>query len=158
MDVRMLQRCGLLAPCVSGSSGWCRAGKSAGNIGTRAGPDVLWFLYATDSPPDEQRVRLEYTACTYRGFRPWFACPSCRRRAAVLYMRSGRFRCLRCARVAYASQSEGDIGRSLRKQEKAEARMRRKGIHRATFDRLVSTIVECEERRERAASAFLARM
>lgn len=158
VDVRMLQRAGLLAPGVSGSSGWSRAGKSEGIIGTRAEPGVLWLLYATAGRPGDHRVKLEHTACNYGGCRPWFACPGCARRAAVLYMCGGAFRCRHCASVAYASQSEGEIGRSWRKQQKAEARLRRKGIHPATFDRLVSTIVDCEERREQALSAFLVRM
>lgn len=158
VDVRMLQRAGLLAPGAFGSSGWSRAGKSMGIIGTRAESGVLWLRYATEGRPSDHRVKLESTVCTYGGCRPWFACPGCGRRAAVLYLCSGAFRCRLCASVAYASQSEGEIGRSWRKQEKAEARLSRKGIHRATFDHLVSTIVDCEERREKAVFAFLARM
>ena len=157
VDVRMLQRSGLLVPGVSGSSGWTRGGRSAGSIGTRAEPGVLWLRYATGGRPAQERVNLEHTTCTFGGSRPWFACPSCSRRAAVLYMWSGVFRCRHCAEVAYASQSESEIGRSWRKQRKVEARLRRKGIHRATLDRLASIIVDCEERRQQVEYAFLAR-
>ena len=158
VDVRVLQRSGLLTPGAFGSSGWSRAGKSAGIIGTRAESDVLWLRYAGRGRPSDHRVKLERTACTYGGCRPWFACPGCARRAAVLYMCSGAFRCRHCADVAYASQSESEIGRSWSRQEKAEARLRRKGIHQTTIDRLVSAIVDCEERREQALAEFLARM
>jgi len=35
-----------------------------------------------------QRVPIERTRCHYGGMRPWFHCPRCQRRVAVLFLRS----------------------------------------------------------------------
>jgi hypothetical protein len=92
--------------------------------------------------------------------RPWFACPHCRARVAVIYMRRGGFYCRRCSQVAYYSQSEDAIGRGWRVQQQAESKLgkgwaRPKGMHQATHERLLSIIWECEERREAALSRFV---
>ena len=156
LDVRVLHRAGCLVPGVSGSWRWTRGEEAAGSIGMRAEALALCLLYSIDGRQSDQRIRIEKTACTYGGARPWFACPYCCRRVAVLYLRSGAFRCRHCARVAYTSQSEDALSRTWRKQHKAEAKIK-KGIHEATFERLVATIEDCEARRDAALAVFVAR-
>ena len=49
--------------------------------------------------PMEQRVTITRTACHYGGERPWFTCPSCTKRVAVLYLRPHTgFACRKCNR------------------------------------------------------------
>lgn len=70
--------------------------------------------------------------------------------------------CRHCGRVAYSSQAEDEIGRAWRKQRKAEARLvdgwrRPRGMHRATRAKLLEIIIECEERRDDALVAYVAK-
>ena len=74
LDVRSLKREGYIAP------GQERLG---------AGP-----LY----------LRLAWTPCNYGGSRPWFLCPGCDRRAAILYVEGGRLLCRPCLGLSYPSQ------------------------------------------------------
>ncbi|MFG6417247.1 hypothetical protein ACG02S_25465 [Roseateles sp. DC23W] len=80
----------------------------------------------------------------------------------MLFLRSGNFMCRHCGRVAYASQSEDDMGRAWIKQRKLERRLgehwrRPKGMHRATYERIVGGIMACEEARDAALMAFAQR-
>ena len=80
---------------------------------------------------------------------------------AVLYLRTNGFACRCCQRVAYASQSGDDLDRGWRRQRKAEAKLgenwqRPKGMHDTTHRRLLSTIWDCEERRDVALAHHLA--
>lgn len=106
---------------------------------------------------------MERTACNYGSLRSWFACPRCRRRVGVLFLRgTAGFVCRKCGRVAYRSQSEDVMGRTWLKQRKAERRLgenweRPKGMHSATYDKLLNIITECEERRDDALPSFVAR-
>ena len=52
-----------------------------------------------------QRVQLLYSLGPRGGKRTWFSCPTCRRRAGVLYHTNGLpFRCRTCCKLAYPSQ------------------------------------------------------
>ena len=78
----------------------------------------------------------------------------------MLYLRAGRFACRNCQRLAYASQSEHTLGRTWRKQAKAEAKLgehwrRPKSMHEATRERLLSIIWQCEEWRDDALANHL---
>jgi hypothetical protein len=52
-----------------------------------------------------QRVQLTYSLGPQGGKRPWFSCPTCRRRVGLLYHANGLpFRCRICCKLAYPSQ------------------------------------------------------
>lgn len=77
------------------------------------------------------------------GVRPWFRCPSCGGRAAILY--GPRFACRKCKHVAYPSQRESPRYRPLQRAQKIRMRLggdanitlpfppRPKGMHRNTY-------------------------
>lgn len=67
-------------------------------------------------------VRVERTSCRYGGSRPWFRCPRCDSRRAVLFgfASDGRFGCWSCIDVVYTSQDERKIERLWRRQAKLE--------------------------------------
>ena len=93
----------------------------------------------------------------------WLLCPVRGERVAVLYMRSGRFACRHCQRIAYACQSDDLMGRAWRKQGKVEKRLgpdceRPKGMHAATYDRLLARIDECETVKDYALVVAFSRM
>ena len=97
-------------------------------------------------------VDLEWTDCHYGGQRPWFQCPSrcCSKRVAILYIGES-IGCRQCQRLVYESQRENECNRSSRAVDKLRDRLgwkrgflhgegyRPKGMHRATFERLVSS-------------------
>lgn len=52
-----------------------------------------------------QDVRLTYSIGPQGGKRPWFVCPTCRRRVGMLYYTTDLpFRCRTCCKLAYPSQ------------------------------------------------------
>ena len=160
VDVRDWHRRGYLSRARAFTWRWNRGGEPSGSIGVYVESPTVLLLRYTATINDErrdvcERVSLTYRACTFGGSRPWFNCPRCSRRVAVLYMRSGRFACRHCQRVAYSSQSDDTLDRMWRKQAKLEARLdddwqRPKGMRRHTYERLVDRLEECEERRDAA--------
>ena len=166
LDVRAFHRRGILqsGSMCGGSWGWTwSSGESAGSIGYSFDGEYLRLRYAADGESRNQSVRVVRTPCHFGRSRPWFLCPVCIRRVAVLYARGGRFACRHCQRVAYLSQSEDAISRAWRRQGKAERRLvdghrRPKGMHAATYDRLLSVIDGCEEEKDAALFAAMARM
>ena len=159
LDVRLLRRAGLLEAGSTGFWAWSAYVDGAELIGTLAEPPQLWVQYAILGRRCDQRIELEYTACTYGGTRPWFSCPCCRQRAAVLYLRNPAFACRRCSRVAYESQSQNEIARSWAKQRKAESRLaaggiKPRGMHGTTYAFLRHVIEQCEHAREEALMSW----
>lgn len=148
---------------------WNRGGQPTGSIGVQVfGPDSLRLQYAIVGDDDQRRdasqlIRIDRTPCHYGGARPWFRCPVCQHRAGVLYLRGRRFACRHCNRVAYVSQSCDALDRMWRKEAKIEARLgenwrRPKGMRRRTYDRLIKTLVDCEDRRDLAFCTMAARL
>lgn len=164
IDARRWAREGILQAGRSGGWAWTDpdTGKQSASIGYAVAGNVLTLSYRMNDTPMDQRVPILSTGCNYGGRRFWFGCPWCGKRVAFLYLRSRGFACRKCNRIAYASQSEDELGRTWRKQSKIERRLgdnwqRPKGMHRTTRDRLVSVIIECEERREEGLAAFMQR-
>jgi hypothetical protein len=154
---------------------WTRGDEPAGNIRIRADGDQLQLTY-TWTPYGGQPQALDYTVkivrtpCRYGGTRPWFECPRCWDRRAVLYgvANDGRFGCRRCMRLAYASETEDACGRSWRTQRKLAARLgakddtnphpsRPKGMHRRTYEQILRRIWDQEMRREEQLYLFMRR-
>ena len=168
IDVRRWQREGYLRPGNWFSWGWQRDGESTGSIGVRvSGPHAVALEYRIGADDDvrdaSQHVPVERTRCGYGGWRCWFACPVCGGRAALLYLRGGRFACRACQRVAYASQSEDLIGRMWRKQAKIESRLadglrRPKGMRRRTHERLLASWNACDMAREEVFGEMVLRV
>lgn len=147
---------------------WHRGDEPTGSIGVRVhGADSLALQYMAGSGDQRrdgsQTIRLTHTACNYGKSRPWFICPQCPRRVAVLYMRAGRFACRNCQRVSYASQSGDTLDRMWRKQSKIEARLgaywqRPKGMRHKTYQALLDRLHDCELRRDAAFVEAAARL
>jgi hypothetical protein len=164
LDVREWARRRTLTPGNCGSWSWSNTltGEHSGSISYRIENAAAILSYSLNNEPRSQRVPILRTSCNYGGTRPWFACPHCGARCAVIYLRRGGFYCRACAQVAYYSQSEDACGRAWRVQQKAEAKLgdgwaRPKGMHRKTRERLLEIIWRCEERREVELALFMAR-
>jgi hypothetical protein len=84
---------------------------------------VHWQQPNEEWRPVEQVIRLDHTACTFGGTRPWFVC-ACGRRCGVLYRGAGgRFRCRTCCGLVYGSQTESERDRLLDRSRKLRRRL-----------------------------------
>lgn len=168
VDVRAWARRGQLTQPGHFVWTWKRGGERAGSVSVWVDPPeavTLKYVLTVGGQRRDvtQRVDLERVACRFGGWRQWFRCPCCGLRVAVLYLRWERFACRICQRVAYASQSEDELGRMWRKQSRLEARLgdhwtRPKGMRLRTYERLFSAVMECEQRREAAWVAVASRL
>lgn len=165
IDVRQWARGGMLKPGYAGTWAWTNSqtGERTGSISFRITQASAVLSYSLSGMAHSQAVPIVTTRCNFGSSRPWFACPLCRERVAILYLRRGGFYCRPCAKVGYYSQSEDACGRAWRKQRKAEAKLdpnwqRPKGMHHSTRERLLQTIWECEEVRDREIAGFLSRL
>ena len=164
LDVRQWHKRRLLWPGYSGIWSWSNlhTGEHTGSVGFRIEQGAAVLNYTLSGEPQIQRVPILHTPCHYGNTRPWFGCPQCQARVAVIYRRHCGFYCRKCAQVAYHSQSEGDIGRAWRRQKKAEAKLgldlqRPKGMHHMTHARLLSIILASEALRDDALCRFILR-
>ncbi len=168
VDVREWARRGYLRGPCSFSWTWNRGGERSGSIGVSVhGPEALTLRYTFSTANDRrevaERLTLINTCPALGGTRQWFACPRCARRAAILYLRGGYFGCRVCKRVAYSSQSEGELDRLWRRQRRIEARLgehwrRPKGMRHRTHQRLIDHLLKLEERREDALVMWMGRL
>ena len=154
LDIRKLQRDGLLTPGRAFGWQWNVCGREVFSIQARSEAERLILNYRTRSrggewQPKEYPVYLEWTNCTLGGRRPWFLCPTngCGRRVAVLFGAS-IFACRHCQKLAYECQRETDDDRAARRADTIRRRLgwgagianpeggKPKGMHWRTFVRL----------------------
>ncbi len=154
LDVRRLQRDGLLTSGLASGWRWTRDGEEVASIQIRCEADRVMLSYQSRNNGGEWQAmeyaaHLEWTPCNLGGRRAWFRCPArgCGRRVAILY--GGTiFACRHCYGLAYASQREAEDDRARRQAEKIRRRLgwpagianpdggKPKGMHWRTFERL----------------------
>jgi hypothetical protein len=164
LDVRALQRAGKLRQGYADTLTWRNSpsGDLAGRVRMSAACDSIQLDYMVDGKRWGQSIVVVRTLCHFGGSRPWLICPSCSGRVAVLYARGECFGCRYCHRVAYQCQSENVMSRINRKQRKIEAKMgsrwrRPKGMHKASYERLLDAVYRCESEWEAAMGNALKR-
>lgn len=171
-DVRQIARKGLLKPGVFSWHWTSNYGERVGSVGVRVADDgrrvtlaYQWTPYNSEPRSVHCTLWIERTRCNYGGSRPWFLCPSCGRRCAVVYFGApgGCYACRSCLRVAYLSQSEDEMGRLWRRQRKIERKLaggpeqwggwqKPKGMHQKTYDRLCAQLWGFEKRKDEVFS------
>ncbi|HSL01951.1 MAG TPA: hypothetical protein VK901_00250 [Nitrospiraceae bacterium] len=120
LDIKELARGGYLYPFSTYDWVWrTNKGAQQTTVTITVLTDALQLvfpMYGVESA--RQDVRLTYSLGPRGGKRPWFACPTCRRRVGVLCHASGLpFRCRICCKLAYPSQYQSrdqSYGRQLR--------------------------------------------
>lgn len=154
LDVRKVQREGLLRPGHSFGWSWKRGGETVASINIKVHTGSVTLDYRNRPHGGEWQamnypVRLAWTPCHYGGQRAWWLCPAvgCGRRVAVLYGGSV-FACRHCQRLAYQCQKETQEDRNIRRAETLRERLgwaagilnhaggKPKGMHWQTFWRL----------------------
>ncbi len=154
LGIGYFRKYNLLRPGLSFDYSWTRGGEPSGNIRIRTEEGCLILEYRHtryDKSEDvAERVYLTWTRCNYGGRRPWFLCPTCGRRVGLLILGGKLFACRHCYRLKYWSQLETDLDRANRKVQKLKARLgektrlKPKGMHQKTFDRLHTRLTEAE--------------
>lgn len=129
LDVRRLQRDGLLTPGRVFGWQWTRREEVVASIQVRVeiGRVILTYRHrsgGSDWKSEEYPVLLDWTSCHYGGQRAWLLCPAqgCKRRVAILYG-GGIFACRHCYQLAYPSQRETDDDRAARQADKIRERL-----------------------------------
>ena len=158
LDIRKIQRAGLLVPGRSFGWKWTRNGEKIASINLRTDCDAplskVTLHYRTRPHGGEWKdmnypVYVSWTGCNYGGQRVWWLCPAvgCGRRVAVLYGGSV-YACRHCHMLAYSTQREqahdraGSRADTIRKRLGWDAGIlnlpggKPKGMHWRTFDRL----------------------
>ncbi len=126
LDVRDLGRRGLLRPGLKFSNSWT-CGREDVTVDYRVDRKTVALHIMTVGPGGAQRsweltTTLDWTACHYGGRRPWFVCPRCGVRVAILYA-ADQYACRRCHGLAYRSQREHLYGRALLKAQRIRCRL-----------------------------------
>ena len=154
LDIRRLQRDGVLTPGRSFGWRWLRNGEEVASIQMRTESDRVILTYRTRRRGSEWQqmdypVYVEWTPCNFGGRRAWFRCPAqgCGRRVAILFGGS-LFACRHCHNLAFKCQRETNDDRAMRRADTIRRRLgweagianpegdKPKGMHWRTFHRL----------------------
>ena len=151
LDIAHLERRGYLRGGPYRYS-WSWGDQPMGSITMLRLPTGLKLMYRTQRADGEwldidELVPFVLTPMRFGGERRWFQCLSCARKCRVLFG-GRRFRCRRCHRVRYASQSETRLDRAHRGMFKIVKRLdpeeqcndlpeKPKRMHWRTYNRLV---------------------
>jgi hypothetical protein len=170
LDVRRLHRQGALQPWVRATVTWHRGEHETGAVRVAMvnGYLVVEYRYRGRGHEDWEDVRqviaLDWTPCHSGGQRPWFLCPGCQRRVAVLCGYDRLFLCRHCYRLPYTSQHETRLDRLYRKLRKLQERLdgqyarKPKGMHWRTWERLRDQALNAEMTRDCAMEATFERL
>jgi hypothetical protein len=159
LDVRKLSRRDCLEP---GQWYWWKW-EDGSDITIETKPDSIELSYKISrngQQKEEVRIKvfLSWTSCNYGGKRAWFICPGrgCGKRVAKLYLKGKYFLCRHCHDLAYSSQREGKETRLIYKAQKIYRKLgatnhmdrilkpKPKGMHQATYDRLIDKAEEID--------------
>lgn len=161
IDIRIWHKRGLLWDGSNNTWSWSRGEESAGSIRFTVNADSIRLTYAAQGQDASQTIRTTTTPCRYGGARTWFQCPCCSKRAAVLFMRSGRFACRQCQRVSYTSQSGSTRERANARYHQLKAIIeagKPKWTRWATFNRLEDRFEHVSEQADRLLMTFIQRL
>lgn len=157
LDIRKLHRAGLLKPGGSFNWQWSRHGEVVASIGCAVGTiNSVTLSYCTRPHGDEwkdkrSQVAVSWTACNYGGERPWWLCPCCGRRVAVLWGGS-TYACRHCQQINYESTRTAESSKPFERADKLRRRLgwcagvandqgdKPKGMHWKTYLRLMNQL------------------
>lgn len=154
LDIRKLHRKGLLISGGSFTWQWTMGGRVIATIGgTVDTTNSVTLNYRTRRHGDEWRdmryqVILDWTPCHYGSTRPWWLCPRCGRRVAVLWG-DLFYACRHCQQINYESTRTAESSKPFDRAGKIRKRLgwvpgvahgigdRPRGMHMKTYLRLL---------------------
>lgn len=154
IDVRRLHKDCKLIPGNVFRRTWKRHDTEVASILGRVGNDCVVLSYRQSWRGGPWRdctntILLEWTDCHYGGKRPWWVCPGCDRRVALLYSGDGWYSCRHCRQLAYRSQRETQEDLAARRANRVRDKLgwprgilnmpggKPKGMHWKTYIRLL---------------------
>lgn len=137
-----------------GMLSWSRMDKEISRIAIIGGKQSIKLFYEYINSDDSRdkmnyKIKLSWSTCNFGGYRPWFMCPACNRRVAILYG-SKYFICRHCLELRYPSTLERDEDRASRQANKIRDKLnwepgilnpdygKPKGMHDITYQRLLT--------------------
>lgn len=122
-----------------------------------------------------QPLSVKWTRCHYGGERPWWVCPDCQKCLALLYLTERRFTCRHCLHLTYQSCNESSWDRVRSRIAGIYDRLapqglpamtdvtcfrpvRPKGMHRATYKRLIEELQELQKTEQQEFKTWIGKM
>lgn len=152
LDIRKIQQAGLLKPGASFTWQWTRGSTALASIGMVIDTTTSVTLHYKTRPrgadwqDKRYQVTVGWTPCNYGGTRPWWLCPCCGRRVAVLWGGS-TYACRHCAQVSYESTRTAESSKPFERADNLRRRLgwcagvanpqgdKPKGMHWRTYGR-----------------------
>lgn len=156
LDIREVHRAGGLAPGHLSSRTWIWGSGSVSRVFLDAGIGLVTLSYRGSTQGGVwqecvQRVPVEWTPCYYGGRRPWWICPECGMRVAILY-KGRKYACRQCHDLTYRSTRIAPHLKPYGRANKVRGRLgwgggvaspmgeRPKGMHMQTYLRLLNEL------------------
>jgi hypothetical protein len=153
LDIRKIARAGLLTPGSPFSWQWSRGGNVVASISITvytSASVTLDYRARKHGEWENKRydVMVDWTPCNYGGKRPWWLCPCCGRRVAVLWG-GGTYACRHCQQINYESTRNTPESQAFARAGKVRKQLgwcagianppggRPKGMHQRTYERLL---------------------
>lgn len=169
LDIRSLHKAGHTEDGYTGQWGWYSGGKVQSTIEITTQKQQMILKYSANGQVFNYPVQLQTTPCHYGGVRHWFICPGCDGRVATLFIKSNLlFQCRKCQKLNYTSQQDAKLDATryvmckLRNKlnwqydnawMKSADKIKPKGMHQTTFDKLVDRHDRLENRANRYCMA-----
>jgi hypothetical protein len=156
LDIRRVHRAGNLTPGVYSGWSWKWLLGNVSSISLYAGGGGVTLSYSITNREGQRqeyryRVGIEWTPCNYGGQRPWWTCPECGRRVAILF--GGRkYACRHCHDLTYKSTRTSPDFKHYARASKVRMRLgwgggvaspmgdKPKGMHWKTYLRLLNEL------------------
>jgi hypothetical protein len=173
LDVMQLRKAGALEDGWRGGWQWIWTSGRRSNIAVTVEGELVHLDFTVrigQRAPEKihQSVQVTWSPCRFGGARPYWLCPGCGRRCAVLHGLR-HFACRRCNNLSYASQRERAVDRSQRRADRLRRTLggepglgrippRPKGMHHSTYERHLEQIFAADEATGAHLEAMLARL
>lgn len=172
LDVRRLQRLGVLKMGAVGLLQWTKEGKvrMRGFLSSRVSDITIQcetFGVCAPRTKSSHNIAVVRTPCHFGGSRPWLVCPDCSRRVAILYCGDKRLSCRPCRRPTYPIQMITPMGRPLARAQKMRLQLggsvdldmpfpeRPKGMHSFTYTKLAIRAMVAESQYNAAEGEWI---
>lgn len=123
LNIHELKKKGFLKPGTNITTSWSRNGQKYASIGGTVTEKGLMMNYTVNGEAVCYEVPFTWTECNYGGERPWFQCPKCYARIAVIYLKDKYFLCRKCQDLSYESQRVSDSDRMALKANRIRERL-----------------------------------